>query len=198
MEKDAIINFLSNQLVNKNFDGDSHVNKTDNDHNNSFQKRVDNIVNKNLPLVQHNDYKKKENSKSVIIIGDSVLNNINSRGLSKFKKVSVRNFPGATSEDILDEVKDTLKIHPDTQIVGAGANDLTKDINMLKSVKKLCEKAKRILPDTKIVFAGMTEMAILEAFFFASARTYQQKSSTVIFQLPKLFLFKLIFIRKNG
>ena len=59
MEKDAIINFLSNQLVNKNFDGDSHVNKTDNDHNNSFQKRVDNIVNKNLPLVQHNDYKKK-------------------------------------------------------------------------------------------------------------------------------------------
>ena len=59
MEKDAIINFLSNQLINKNFDGDSHVNKTDNDHNNSFQKRVDNIVNKNLPLVQHNDYKKK-------------------------------------------------------------------------------------------------------------------------------------------
>ena len=59
MEKDAIINFLSNQLVHKNFDGDSHVNKTDNDHNNSFQKRVDNIVNKNLPLVQHNDYKKK-------------------------------------------------------------------------------------------------------------------------------------------
>ena len=60
MEKDAIINFLSNQLVNKNFDGDSHVNKTVNDHNNSFQKRVDNIVNNNHPLVQHNDYKKKE------------------------------------------------------------------------------------------------------------------------------------------
>ena len=61
MEKDAIINFLSNQLVNKNFDGDSHVNKTDNDHNNSFQKRVDNIVNNNLPLVQHNDYSNPSN-----------------------------------------------------------------------------------------------------------------------------------------
>ena len=142
--------------------------------------------------------KKKKKSKNVIIIGDSVLNNINSCGLSKSKKVSVGNFPGPTSEDILDEVEDTLKIHPDTQIVCAGANDLTKNINMLKSVKKFCEKAKRILPDTKIVFAGMTEMAILEAFFFTSARTYQQKSSTVIFQLPKLFLFKLIFIRKNG
>ena len=44
------------------------------------------IVNNNLPLVQHNDYNKKEKS-NVIIIGDSVLNNINSRGLSKSNKV---------------------------------------------------------------------------------------------------------------
>ena len=32
-----------------------------------------------------------------------MLNNINSRGLSKSNKVSVSYFPGATSEDILDE-----------------------------------------------------------------------------------------------
>ena len=49
IEKDAVINFLSNQLVNKNLNGDSGVNKTVNDHNNSFQERVDNIVNNNLP-----------------------------------------------------------------------------------------------------------------------------------------------------
>ena len=36
IEKDAVINFLSNQLVNKNLNGDSVVNKTVNDHN-SFQ-----------------------------------------------------------------------------------------------------------------------------------------------------------------
>ena len=35
--KDAIINFLFNQLVNKNINGDSRVNKTVNEHNNSFQ-----------------------------------------------------------------------------------------------------------------------------------------------------------------
>ena len=40
-----------------------------------------------------------------------MLNNINIRRLSKSKRVSVSNFPGATSEDILDEVKDTLKTH---------------------------------------------------------------------------------------
>ena len=61
IEKYAVINFLSNQLVNRNLNGDSRVNKTVNDHNNSFQERVDNIVNKNLPLVQHNDYNNPSN-----------------------------------------------------------------------------------------------------------------------------------------
>ena len=113
IEKDAVINFLSNQLVNKNLNGDSGINKTVNDDNSSFQERVDNIVDNKLPPVQHNDYNKKEKS-NVIIIGDSMLNNINSCGLSKSNKVSVSNFPGATSEDILDEIEDTLKTHPDT------------------------------------------------------------------------------------
>ena len=49
IEKYAVINFLSNQLVNKNLSGDSRVNKTVNDHN-------------KLPLGQHNDYNKKEKS----------------------------------------------------------------------------------------------------------------------------------------
>ena len=84
-----------------------------------------------------------------------MLNNINSRGLSKSNKVAVSNFPGATSEDILDEIEDTLKTHPDTLIVHARTTDLTKNINTLRSVKKLCEKAKRIPPDTKIVFSNV-------------------------------------------
>ena len=101
-EKDDIITFLSNELVNKNLNGYSRVNKTVNDHKNSFQERPDNIVNNTLPLVQHNNYNKNEKCKNAVIIGDSMLNNINSRGLSKSKKVSVSNFPGGTSKDILD------------------------------------------------------------------------------------------------
>ena len=34
-------------------------------------------------------------------------------------------------------------------------NDLTKNINTLRSAKKICEKAKRISPDTKIVFLNI-------------------------------------------
>ena len=46
--------------------------------------------------------------KEVIIIGDSMLNNINNRGLSKSKKVEVLNFPGATSKDIIGKIDDVL------------------------------------------------------------------------------------------
>ena len=135
IEKYAVINFLFNQLVNKNLNGDSRVHQTVNNHNNSFQARDDNIVDNNLPLVQHNDYNKKEKS-NVIITGDSMLNNINSHELSKSNKVPVSNFPGTSSEDILDEIEDALKTHPDTLIVHTGTNDLTKNINTLRSVKK--------------------------------------------------------------
>ena len=112
IEKDAIINFLFNEHVNKSLNGDFRADKTVNDHNNSFQERHDNIVNNNLPLIQDDIYNKKEKSKNVIIICDSMLNSINSHGLSKFKKVSVSTFPGATSEDILAEVEDTLTPPP--------------------------------------------------------------------------------------
>ena len=67
-----------------------------------------------------------------------MLNNINSRGLSKSKKVSVSNFPSVTTEDILAEVEDTLKIYPDTLIIYV-EHHLTKNINTLRGVKKLCE-----------------------------------------------------------
>ena len=71
----------------------------------SFQEKVDNIVNNNLPLVQYNNSNnKKEKSQNMIIFDDSMLNSINNRELSKSKNVSVSNFPGATSENILGEV----------------------------------------------------------------------------------------------
>ena len=60
IEKDAIINFLSKQLVNENVYGDYRVNKAVNDHNNSFQERVDNSVNNNLPLIQYNTSNNKK------------------------------------------------------------------------------------------------------------------------------------------
>ena len=87
---------------------------------------------------------KKDKLKNVIIVGASVLNNINSRGLSKPRKISVSNHPGTTSEDILSAVKETLKANPDTLIVHAGTNDITKSTNTLRNIQKICEKVKNL------------------------------------------------------
>ena len=44
--------------------------------------------------------------------------------------------------------------------------------------------------DGYIHLSGMTEVAVVVAFFFPSARTFQQMLSIVIFQLSKDFLLK--------
>ena len=75
------------------------------------------------------------------VIGDSLLN-IKSRGLSKFKKASVSSHPGATNEDILSAVEESLKTNPDTLIVHAGTNDLTKSTKTLRNAKKYAKKWK--------------------------------------------------------
>ena len=88
--------------------------------------------------------KKRENA---IIIGDSMLNNINSGGLSKSKKVTVINHPGATSDVIEEELEATVKENSkiNTLIVHAGTNDLTNNINTLISLKKYAKRQTRSL-----------------------------------------------------
>ena len=55
--------------------------------------------------------------KEVIIIGVSMLNNINNCGLPKSKKVEVLNSPGATSNDIVGKIDDVLNQKPESLIV---------------------------------------------------------------------------------
>ena len=135
-EKDAIISFLSKQLINKNRYGDSCNGTTVNDNNGSFHERTK-TINNNFLLGQDN---KKDKSESVIIVGDSMLNNINSRGLPKSKKVSVSNHPSVTNEDIPSAVEESLKTNPDTLIVHASTDDLTKSINTLEMLKEHTKK----------------------------------------------------------
>ena len=93
--------------------------------------------------------------KEVIIIGDSMLNNVNSRGISKSKKVEVLNFPGATSNDILRKIDDVLNRKPESLIVHAGTNDLTNEINLLNNVKKIVTKTKQKSPKTVTSFSNI-------------------------------------------
>ena len=55
-----------------------------------------------------------------------MLNNIHERGLSKQHTVKVKNFPGATTETILEKLEYLPESTPDILIVHAG-NNLTKN-----------------------------------------------------------------------
>ena len=110
------------------------------------------IKNKTLP----NDNINKGERKKVIILGDSLLNGINEKGLSKKYNVKIVNKPGATSESLLLEELDNLtKYQPESVIIHACAKKLTNGINMLNNAKKIVKELTTKLPKVKIAFSGL-------------------------------------------
>ena len=68
------------------------------------------------------------------VIGDSMLNDVNEKGLSKLRKVKIKNYL------ILDKIDDLLKVKPDCLLVYVGTNDLTNNVNLQNSVEKWPKK----------------------------------------------------------
>ena len=89
MEKNAVISYLTTQLTTKS--------------QNTVNQNCPNIDIKKEPEIRNsnkvNDITVEicnKKTKNVVTIGDSMLNNIEGRGLSKSKKVYILNIPGAT------------------------------------------------------------------------------------------------------
>ena len=80
--------------------------------------------------------------KNVVVNGDSMRNGVDEKGLSKSHNVKVKNYPGATSEDILDKIDDLLKMKPDCLLVHARTYDLMNNVNLQNSVKKMVKKVR--------------------------------------------------------
>ena len=109
------------------------------------------IKNKTLP----NNNIGKGDRKKVIILGDSLLNGINEKVLSKKHNVKIANKPGATSERLLlEELDNLIKYQPGSVIIHAGTNDLTNGIKMLINAKKTFKELTAKLPKVKIVSSG--------------------------------------------
>ena len=71
------------------------------------------------------------------------------------EKVKIVNFPGGTSEKILEKMDDIIKEQPDDLIVHVGTNDLTNNVNLLTNVKKIFNKVSKESPSTSIVFSSI-------------------------------------------
>ena len=145
-EKNAIISYLTTQLVTKSKNTSVNQNSHNTDHGKEPQIRNSNNVNDGTVEICN------KKSKNVVIIGDSMLNKINGKKLSKSKKVNVLNIPGATSGDIIGNIDEVLEGKPESLIVHVGRNDLTNSVNLLGDVQKIVNKVKSTSPDTPLMF----------------------------------------------
>ena len=103
-----------------------------------------------------NDNIGKGARKKVIILGNSVLNGINEKGLSKKHNVKIVNKPGTTSEQLLlDDLDNLIKYQPESVIIHAGTNDSTNGINLLNNGKKIVKELTTKLPKVKIAFSEL-------------------------------------------
>ena len=77
----------------------------------------------------------------VEILGYSMLNGVQEKGLNKNAALSIkiRKYLYASSTDILGHIRPSLRIEPDQIIIHAGTKDLTNDHNYLNNVKKNCK-----------------------------------------------------------
>ena len=88
-------------------------------------------------------------------MGDSFLNGICEKGLSRDHQVTVKNFPGGNSEKVLKETENLVADKPDWVIIHAGTSDISNGINSLNSVKKIVKDLKKSSPNTKVVFSSI-------------------------------------------
>ena len=103
---------------------------------------------------RRNDCWKKN---TVLIVGDSMLNNIDERTLSKRYTTKVRCFRGSTVSDLHDYIKPLLRKKPDKIILVIGTNDIQNEAvaDVLKGIKSLMDMILNELPSCHV---GVSEI----------------------------------------
>ena len=82
-----------------------------------------------------------------------MVNGISEKGLSVNYKVKILNFPGSTSEKILEKLDGIIKEKSKDPIFHAGTNDVTKNVNLSTNVKKIFNNFSKESPLTSIEFS---------------------------------------------
>ena len=106
---------------------------------------------------QEKENRTKKSRRHICIIGDSMVKHITGPGISKNDQIQVKTHPGATTEDIIDYIKPTIRQKPDIVIIHSGTNDLIKDVNTMSRVRKVVAAVKEIDTEGKIKlgFSGL-------------------------------------------
>ena len=99
---------------------------------------------------QEKENRNKKSGRHICIIGDSMVRHTTGPGISKKDQAQVKTYQGATTEDIIDYIKPTIRQQPDIVIIHSGTNDLTKDVNTMSRVRKVVAAVKEIDTEGKI------------------------------------------------
>lgn len=99
----------------------------------------------------------KPDKMNIEIIGDSILNGLVDKGLSKDgNSVMVRKYPGSTSRDLKHFAIPSIEKKPSMLIIHAGSNDLTKHVDdTIDNLQFIINKSVRLSPHTKIAISGL-------------------------------------------
>ena len=94
--------------------------------------------------------------KRVFVLGDSIINGIEEKGLSKKHNVRLRKCPGDSTEDLLDHVKPVARKKPDLIVIHFGTNDTTSGKDTKENVQKAIDTIKEESPSTEIAISLCT------------------------------------------
>ena len=109
-------------------------------------------------LPNSNEKLQKWDRNTTLIVGDSMLSGIEERRIAKRnRKVKVKNFPGATIDDMYDYIKPLLKKCPDNIILHVGTNNTVNEpskivLGKLLDLKKFIEHT---LPESNVVISNL-------------------------------------------
>ena len=104
------------------------------------------------PSVSH-----KWPKKTVLVVGDSMLIGVDEKRMSHRNNVKVRNFPGATIDDMFDYIKPLIQKCPDTVILHIGTNNCPNETSraILDKLLNLKGFILKLLPSSKVIISGI-------------------------------------------
>ena len=91
--------------------------------------------------------------KEIIIVGDSMIKHMNGREVCRDDSVKIRCHPGATTDNIIDYIRPTVRKKPDMIIIHTGTNDIQNKVNTFQKVRKVITTIKEIDVNNEIQIA---------------------------------------------
>ena len=73
---------------------------------------------------------------NIVFIGDLMIKNVSGRDVSCRDSIKIRLHPGASTEDLVDQIKPAIREKPDILVIHIGTNDLQNNCSIAKKAKK--------------------------------------------------------------